>query len=255
MRTIVALISTLGLLLFGSAFVLSFINPGFVESVGRSVVRLEVERRVGEKLGSIEGSKIVSITERICGRNAAEILEIKQKLADGLPQKVAAVAAEMRNLDCPCRKAIERSMTSVFEGRVNDLAHMNERLMLLIRTKHVEVAESLTREFRIFSGANALIFALLGFTLAFRRRATLQLALPTLVLLGASSLVAYLYIFKQDWLHTVVFAEYVGLGYFAYLAAAVAFLADIVFNRARVSTRIVNVSLNLVGAVAKAVPC
>ena len=223
MRALITIISILGALLFGSAFVLSYINPVFVESVARHVVRLEVERRVGKGLDSLEGNKIVSIAERLSGRNAAEIQEIKRKLAEGIPQRVAAAAAELRNPNCPCRKAIERSMIGIFEGRIADLAQLNERLSLLIRTKYMEVAASLTREFRIFSGANALVFALLGLTTLFRKRAALQLVLPTLVLLGA--------------------------------AATVAFLADIVFNRARICTKIVNVSLNVAGASIQAVPC
>ena len=255
MRALVTIISVLGVLLFGSGFVLSYVNPVFVESVARDIVRLEVERRVGKGLDSLEGSKIVSIAERISGRNAAEVQEIKRKLVEGIPQKVAAAAAQLRNPNCPCRKAIERSMIGIYEGRIADLIELNERLSLLIRTKYMEVSASLTREFRIFSGANALVVSLLGLTTLFRKRAALQLLLPTLVLLGAAAMVAYLYVFKQDWLHTVVFAEYVGLGYFAYLAAAIAFLADIAFNRARICTRIVNASLNVVGAAVQAVPC
>jgi hypothetical protein len=65
-----------------------------------------------------------------------------------------------------------------------------------------------------------------------RKRAGLQLVLPTVVLLGAAGLAGYLYLFNQDWLHTIIFSEYVGLGYFVYLALAVALLTDVLFNRA-----------------------
>lgn len=77
----------------------------------------------------------------------------------------------------------------------------------------------------------------------------------TLLAVGAAGVVGALYIFGQDWLHTIVFNDYVGLGYFAYLGVAVAFLADVAFNRARVSTQVVNAAFNIVGAAIQAVPC
>lgn len=255
MRTLITIIALAGVMLFGSAFVLSYLKPAFVESVARDVIRMEVERRVSVKLSTLEDSRILELAKRASGQNAATMADITRKLATGLPKKIAEVAAEMRNVDCECRKAIEKNMTGLFEDRVIKLTRLNERLSLLIRTKYMEVAESLTQEFRIFTGANAIVFGLLGVTIILRRGAGLQLALPALVLLGAAAIVAYLYLFQQNWLHTIIFGEYVGLGYFAYLGVATACLADIAFNRARITTTVVNAALQLVGAAAKAVPC
>jgi len=255
MRQLIAFLSVLGILVFGSGFVLSFVNPAFVESVAREVIRIEVERRVGEKLEDLRGTKLAALAERLSGRNAAEIEELKKRLAADLPQKVAGAVAQMRNLDCECRKAIERGMTGILDGRVSDIGRLNERLSVFIRTKYIEVAEALTREFRIFTGANAFVFALLGLTVLVRKKATLQLALPAAVLVVAATVVAALYLFNQNWLHTVLYGDYVGLWYVAYLGLAIAGLADVVFNRARVTTRVVNRLLDFVGSALQAVPC
>src|SRR5256885_15548500 len=74
------------------------------------------------------------------------------------------------------------------------------------------------REFRIFTASNALVFLALTSVTARRRRAGLQLALPAIVLVTASAVTATLYLFAQDWLHTIVFGSYIGLAYMAYLA-------------------------------------
>ena len=79
--------------------------------------------------------------------------------------------------------------------------------------------------------------------------------LPTLAILGAVGLAGGLYLFNQDWLHTIVFGDYLGWGYAAYLAVVALLLADILMNHARVSTRLVNLGLQLVGSAASAVPC
>lgn len=255
MRVIALLVALLGSLVFGSAFVLSYTNPAYVESVGKDLIRLEVERRVGEKIAALDRSTIARVAEKLSGQNAVEIAAAKRMLAEGLQQKIAAAIAEMRNLDCECRKAIDRRITGILEGRVVTLSLVNDRLMLLIRTKYIETAEALTREFRVFTGANAGVFMLLGLIAMVRKRASLQLALPTAVLLVAAAATAYLYLFNQNWLHTVVFADYLGLGYFIYLGLAIALLADIAFNRARVTTRLLNAVLHLVGSALQAVPC
>jgi hypothetical protein len=254
-RATILIVALLGTLLFGSAFVLSYTNPAYVESIGKDLIRLEVERRVGEKIAALDRSTIARVAEKLSGQNAVEIAEAKRMLAEGLPQKIAAAIAEMRNLDCECRKAIDRRITGILEGRVSSLSLLNDRLMLLIRTKYIETAEALTREFRVVTGANASVFMLLGVIAMVRRPASLQLLLPTAVLLIAAAATALLYLFNQNWLHTVVYADYLGLGYFIYLGLAIALLADIAFNSARVTTRLLNAALHLFGSALQAVPC
>lgn len=255
MRPVILAIAALGFTTFGIAFVLSFTSPSFVETAGKEVIRLEVQRRVTEKVESLEGTRLTGLAERISGRNAEEVAAAKKRLSEGLPAKVANTVAQMRNLDCECRQAIERRMTGLLAGRIVLLTELNERLAMLIRTKYMETAERLTREFRIFSGANILVFGLLGVVALVRKKARLQLVLPALVVLGAAGITAYFYVFQQDWLHTILFSDYVGLGYFAYLSIAGALLADIAFNRARVCTEIINAAGHVVGAALHAVPC
>ena len=234
LRATLLAISAIGAASFGSLFVLSWVRPVLVEKLAQDVVRHEVEKEVGEKLAALDGTWL--------GRVA------KRELAAGLSDQVAAVAAAMQDPNCPCRKFIAEVAITMHSA-------MQDRLVPLIRAKYLHVAAALLRELRIFSGANALVFILLGVITWVRRRAGLQLILPAVVLVGAAGVVGALYIFGQDWLHTIVFNDYVGLGYFAYLGVAVAFLADVVFNRARVSTQVVNAAFNLVGAAIQAVPC
>jgi hypothetical protein len=108
MRTIISIIAFVGLAVFGSAFIASCANPSLVEALARDAIRLEVERRVGERIDAMDGGRLAEIAKRLSGQNASEIADLKRKLAESLPQKVATVAAQMRNLNCECRKAIEK---------------------------------------------------------------------------------------------------------------------------------------------------
>ncbi len=254
MRILVATISVFGILLFGSAWVAAWVSPAFVESMGREIVRIEVQRQVDEKLDTLDNSRIGKLAERLSGRNAAEIDDIKHKFAQGIPQRIDALIAKMLDPNCTCRQLLHFA-TRGYKDRWSILSRLNERLDALVQAKYMDTTAKLIREFRIFSGANALVFALLGLTVLLRKRANQQLIVPTVVLVGAATLVACLYLFEQDWLHTIVFGDYVGFAYFGYLGIALGFLSDIAFNRARVTTMLVNLALNIVGGVASAVPC
>lgn len=139
--------------------------------------------------------------------------------------------------------------------RLSSLTQIRERLVVLVEHTYASVTRNLMREFRVFTGSNAVAFALLGFVTLMRRKANLQLALPAFVLVGAVVLTGSLYLFNQNWLHTIVFGEYVRLAYTGYLASVALLLADVVFNRARVTTRMINLALQSVGSAAHALPC
>ncbi len=248
-RAVVLWTGVVGAALFGTAFATSFVDPLFVEALARNMVRMEVEKRVGE---SLDESRLVALAERTLKRHSEEIAEARRALRDGVPRKVAEVVGEMLNADCACRQKIETSVSESLLERIAEKTRLDERLTSLVRTKYREVASALTREFRIFTGANAFVFALLVVTARLRREAGLPLVLPTLVLVGAAAVVGGLYLFEQDWLGTILFGDYVGFTYFAYLGAAAALLADVVFNKALVSRTIVEAALHAVSA---GIPC
>ena len=254
-RTALLAISAVGLLGFGSLFVLSFVRPLFVESLAKEFVRSEIEDQVRERIASLDASRLVQFAQRFVDRNASAIQEAKQKLAEGVPQKVAAVVAQMQDPSCECRKFVERATTTFLTLDILSRTTASEHLVRLIQSKYSEVVHALLREFRIFTAANALVFLVLGTITYIRRAAVLQLLVPAFVLLAAALSVGSLYLFRQDWLHTVLSSDYVGFGYFAYVGAALIFFCDILLNHARVTTKIVNVAFNFAGAAIQAVPC
>jgi hypothetical protein len=255
MRPTILFISAIGTLLFGTGLLLSLLNPLSIEQAAREVVRIEVERRVGERIDTLSNSRIVGLAQKALQKTDLDVLKTQEALRQELPSKVANVVADMLNADCECRKRLVARMPRNEESRLASLAQVRENLLSLIESAYASVASNLMREFRIFCGSNAAAFALLGAVTLVRRRAALQLFLPAFVLLGAVATTGSLYLFEQNWLHTIVFGEYVGFAYSLYLAAVALLLADVAFNRARVTTQVVNQALNAVGAAASAVPC
>ncbi len=234
LRGIVFTIGLAGALLFGGAWLASMVAPGWVEQIGRDVVRQQVEQRVGEKLQVLDQSALVGLARRLGGEQAQRAERAARQLREQLPAKVAEVTARMRQLDCECRRQIERGLEGGLLREVMDAARLQQRVEGMIRTQYIDTAAKLIREFRIFTGTNALVFAALAAAVLWRPRANVHLLPAAVVLVLAAGVTAWLYLFNQNWLHTVVFNDYVGWAYLGYLGVAAALLGDVCLNRGRV---------------------
>lgn len=252
LRILVATLGFGGALLFGGAFVVSYARPDVVEAAAAKMVRAEVERRVQEQAAAFASGPAAAITAGIAQRNEAEIAQFRTLLADSLHAKVARISAETRDPDCACREA---DTAGTLDWRTLALSQAGERLTALIRAKYMDVTANLMREFRIFTAANALVLLMLGIAVVVRRNARLHLLPPAVILLAAAVGVGYAYLFGQNWLHTIVFSDYVGFAYFAYLGIAAVFLGDVALNRGRVSAQVINAGADVVGSTLTVLPC
>ena len=245
-RTLLLVFSAVGTVLFGAAFFASLLNAGYVEEFAKDIIRHQIEKKVHEKIDALDDKFLSTKAGALIKKYAEEAGTARQQLKEKVPERISAVIAEMRNLDCECRKKIENRFRDGFESQIARAFKAQERLTSLIRTKYMEIAEKLTREFRIFTGTNALIFALLGIAAFFKRGAGLHLALVL-----AATVTGYLYLFNQNWLHTILFSDYVGFTYILYNSIVFAFLCDVLFNRARVTTQL----LGSIGSNIQVLPC
>jgi len=255
MRALILVFGIVGTVLFGSAFVLSFSSPLLVENLGKEIIRIEIEHRLGTQLDALSGSRMARLAQKALGRTDSEIAAVRREIEAGIPDKLASVMTDMRRADCECRKRNAVYTQQRQATQLASLIQMRARLVEFIESAYQQTTASLVREFRIFTASNALVFlALVGVT-ARRRRVGLQLALPAIVLVTASAVTAMLYLFAQDWLHTIVFGSYIGLAYMAYLVFAIALLCDIAFNRARVCTQAINGLASSFGSAFEVLPC
>lgn len=237
------------------AFVASFISPVTVEGLVRKLLQLEIERRVDERIDDLSSTRLVEFAQRALGKTDKDMEATRQAIRASVPQKVAEVVANMLNADCECRKRLKDVARQSEMSRLDSLGQLRDRLTSFVESTYAQVRDHLLREFRIFTGSNALALALLGGISYWRRGAAFQLLLPAVVILGAASITGSLYLFQQDWLHTILFSDYVGFAYLGYFSAVALLLADVVFNRARVTTEIFNALANLVGSALQASPC
>jgi hypothetical protein len=233
-------LSALGGLLFAAIVVLSFVEPLWIERAAREVLRHEVEKRVGERIDQLSNARVVQLAQKALGRTDAEIAARQKALRAELPQRVANALADLMKADCECRKRMVEGAVKHQEGVLGTLEQAREQLARRIESAYGEVSRQLLRELRIFCGVNALAFALLGLIALKRRGSALQLLLPAVAVVGAAAFTATVYLFSQNWLHTIVFGQYVGWAYLAWYGAALAWMADLLCNRGRVTHLVVH---------------
>ena len=231
-RTFTLLISLLGSIVFGGVLLTSLLQPIWIEHTARDLIRQHIEKKTGEKLQALDARFLSGRARLLWQGKEQEIDAARKALTAGLPARVAAIAAEMGVPTCECRKRREERLRL----EIGTAQQMQARLDALIRTAYLDTAEKLLRELRIFSGANALAFALLGLA-AWRRRGAQAAALvpAAATLLVATLACSAVYLWGQNWLSTIVFGSYVGWGQLAYIAVVYAWLCDLLFNQARIS--------------------
>lgn len=244
-----------GCLLFSVLFIASFAKPALVEQSAKELIRIQIQKKTQAKIDAIDESYLIKRAALMSKAYADQIAQTKRLLTEQLPARIATVMAEMGDLDCECRKKVEVFFKEGFEAHIKTTAAAEARLTAMIRAKYMDTAAQLTREFRIFTGTNAGVFAALLLALWIKPKANIHLVPAALVLVVASGITATLYLFGQNWAHTLLFSDYIGFAYLAYLAGTSIFLGDIVFNRGQATSHVMTVVLDGLGSAIPVLPC
>ncbi|MFT7561382.1 MAG: hypothetical protein ACI93R_003308 [Flavobacteriales bacterium] len=252
----------LGLVLFLPLFFLTFADPQRIEKSGMSFIEWKLQSKTDEKIDSIklpEPSKF----EKILGEKAkelrvktgAELESVKAQLKADLPAILATQLAKLRNSDCTCRAKWEQSLRVSMGAKLVSLQNAKSKLIDFTHIKYMEIVHKLTFDVRIFLGANTAIFILLLLASFIQPRAVKQLFVPGVLMLVSTIICSYFYLFEQNWFYTIIYDSYTGFTYIGYLALVFAILCDIIFNKARVTTEVLNACLSAIGHAASVAPC
>lgn len=247
-------IGLFGILLFGVLFSVTFVLPETIEKSAKGFVKYQIEEEVREKQQLLSESSVASKAISIA-KNLGVESEIKRNLDNNLPEKIASVIASMCGYDCERKKALTQSISSGFLDRIKSINIAQDTLGDLVKGKYIEIVRNLKLDLRIFLGSNFLMFLILVIVFLAKPRAIAHLFVPGVLLLTATILASAIYIFGQDWFYTILYNDYMGFGYLAYIAVIFGVLVDIALNKARATTEIINGIANAVGSAFSVLPC
>lgn len=241
----------IGLAIFATFFVFTWAMPQWVERFGAEYLESEVVERIEAQIDALaprsDAGLAGALAAELYRRNEQQIGEIKAELK-------ARVREQVRDPNCDCRRGLDE-LRETEAWNIATLVADGTGLTALINSNYVRVVGELKREIRIFTGINALSFVLLLLISFAKPAAARHLLIPGVLLLCATLFCAWLYLFSQNWLITIIQGSYVGFAYAAYLGVVYAFLCDIVFNRGRVTTTLGNVLLAALGTAVSMSPC
>lgn len=128
-------------------------------------------------------------------------------------------------------------------------------MLLFIKMKYREIVRNIIIDFRIFTGSNLLFFLVALLLLFFKSRARVHLTIVAGLLFISTLICSYFYLFEQSWFYTILYQNFWGYFYFFYMGIVFLFLSDIVFNKARITTEIINFISEAIGSAFQAVSC
>jgi hypothetical protein len=263
-NTVLQKLSLRSIGVIGAAIFLTFLTftysvPGWVETFAADYIESEAQERIDASIDAIRPPESESALGRLAQsmyeKNEAQIEQLKTNLKDNLHEQWADALAVVRDLDCECREKWEDWFESGFNTNIALLQAANEQISTFIHSTYMEVATELKRDIRIFTASNAAVFILLLLVSFMKPLAMTHLFLPGVLLAVSTLICSYFYIFEQNWLLTVIHSSYLGFAYLTWLGVVFLFLCDIVFNRGRITTKILNAIFDVVGSAFSVVPC
>lgn len=255
MKLSLRFMGALGFALFAILFGITFGVPATVEESAQAFVKKQIEKEVR---GQFADSKMTTVAEkalRLASRLGYEEKDLRDALNHKFPEKIANVLAEMCGYDCEKKKTIVESVTAGYIERIANLQIAQKTLADIIKEKYMEIVSNMRTDLRIFLGSNAFVFSILLLISFLKPKAISHLFLPGTLLLVSTVAASAIYLVGQDWFYTILYNDYMGFGYLAYIGVIFGFLMDIAFNRARVTTNIINGILHTIGSAISVLPC
>lgn len=254
-RRFLIIVSLLGIIIFSLGLAVTFASQETVERSAQSFIQHQISKEmqsIGNEASSSSYVEQLKEFERIFEDESAQV---KKYLANNLDQKIADAIAALCSLDCDKRENIRQSIRSGLEARLERVGVSLDTVQSFIQGRYTAILEQLRYDLRIFLMTNIVMFACVAFAMLIKRRACIQLFVPAGLLTVSTVLSICLYVFGQNWFYTLLYEDFWGYTYSVYAGLIFLSLLDVVINRARVTSFIINAITSVLGSALSVVPC
>jgi hypothetical protein len=241
-KVLLRTIGTVGALLFGAVFAMTFIAPEQLERRALGFLKQEVSRSIDEKIDGIA----LEYGETSVGRYASKLY--RDKFGDPSLLKEALKARFHALMETAIGKlndgAGRRPATDsdIYEEAIEFSKALfladESRLIAVVQSSYARITAELLRDVRIFTFCNAIAFLFLLLASLAKKQQIDLLFWPGMMLFASILCCTASYLLARDWLWSMIYSDYMGFGYLGYVATVFLLLSDIVLNRARVLSRL-----------------
>lgn len=258
-NTFIKIFLILATFVYGMAFVYALTSAEKIEDNARGFIKEQIAKKTHEKIDNIgskhKDNKLVKLSAKIFKKKAAEVSHYKEALKSKIDEKLVAVMVKMKNMDCKCRQKYKGILHSFITTKITDLKTATKKLETFMTQKYMFVVENIVKDFRVFLGSSFFVLLTMLLLLFTKPQVSIQVSMLAGLMLVSTAISSYFYLFKQNWFYTIIYNDFIGYAYLMYLGIIFLFLCDIIFNKARVTTEIVNALLNALGSSISAVSC
>lgn len=249
-RLVLRIIGVAGAALFAFFFVLTYHRPAWVEDFAASYIESQVAKKLDatiDNLGPPTGDGALSrFAAELYRQNQTKISEYKELLKGNVREQLAICIPQVRQMNEELRRKLESWVEAGAKLSIGELQLDNSRLVGLIQSGYLAVVADLTRDIRVFAASNGIAFLLLLLVSFLKPDAIRELFVPAVLLTISTLTCAYLYVFEQNWLLTIIHGNYLGFAYAAYLGVSFLFLCDVWFNEARATIKLMEIFVSAV---------
>ena len=245
MIKLVKSILLLFIVLYGILFVSTFLSPYTIEKHAHSFIAQEVSKRTHERIDNIGkhkvfNSKLMILAKKKMKEEQKKVDRIKTLLHLKADKILAEVLTKMHDQNSECRKKHERFFHGVLVDVKLSLTKGINQIKIFMKRGYMLVIQKILDDLKIFLGSNFLALFALFLLLHYKEKHEKTLVWLAGFMLVSTLVCSYFYIFNQNWFFTLIFNDFVGFGYLAYLLVLFLFFVDIGFNKARVTDAIAN---------------
>ena len=195
-------------MLFAFFFALTFHTPEWVEDFARDYLEAQVARKIDARIDSLAAPRGDDALSRFAAdlyrKNEASIADTKLLLKQKVREQLIDCIDQARALSIEQRSAISNWIEKGAVLSIGDLTLENSRLVAMIQSGYLAVVADLMRDIRIFIATNAIAFLLLVLVSFLKPDSVRELFVPGVLLFISTLLCAWLYVFEQNWLLTII---------------------------------------------------
>ena len=187
---------------------------------------------------NIAGSEMQQrLAEKLNDRGEKFQMALEMKVDD----VIANVLANACSLDCDKRESVRDLVGGYLTSKAEEYDVGAAAMRDFAVGRYDARVKGLHRDLVIVATTNLVIFiAIFGLAAGKTRFMPILVKIGLVALVSATILLVW-YIFGQDWMTTLVFNQFVGLGYTVFLGLIFLSLCDLIANKARVLSAIANI--------------
>lgn len=241
---IIRVIGVGGALLFGLVLALASLSPLRVEQAARGFIERQIERQLSAKIGGVQntldGTRLGRLARTLSARHGEEIGALQAQLGAELKPRIKASVARLQDPQCACRAFLLQSLALSGSLHIPEMDRAAPQLQRIILGEYGAIVGDLLNDLRIFAATNMIAFLALLLLSALKPQHIEPLFVPAMLLCVATIGSSTIYLFGQNWFFTILYADYTGYGYAAWLVLVFGMLCDIALFKARVARAIVH---------------